>query len=137
MSSIRNRDLVPECIFQTSRSQGAGGQHVNKTETKVTLWFPVQQSEQLSNSEKARIIDRLHARINQEGYLQIVVQETRSQWQNKAISIERLYNWLEAALKPRKRRKPTRPGKAAKQRRLDAKKKQAEKKQRRNKGNWF
>ncbi len=117
--------LLPFVQFQTSRSGGAGGQHVNKVETKVTLLFDIAAATIFSEEEKARIRKRLSNRLQAEGFLQISSQETRSQLRNKELAIQKLVELLSNALKTEKPRKATKPSKAAVQKRLDAKRQQA------------
>lgn len=133
MSDIRNIDFEDEFDFQTSRSSGPGGQHANKTETRVTLRFDVNASAHLSEAQKARIFEKLGNAINSEGVLLITSQESRSQQQNKEICITQFYDSIAAALKKPKKRKPTKPTKASKKRRLENKRQHAEKKARRQK----
>lgn len=129
--------LDTELTFKTSRSGGSGGQHVNKTETKVTLEFHVQNSQFLSNDNKSRILERLQNRINQEGVLQISSSKTRSQLKNKEIAIQLFHELIERALQRQKKRKVTKPTKSAIAKRLNAKKQNAEKKNRRNNKDLF
>ena len=117
-----------ECIFRTSRSSGKGGQNVNKTETKVGLWFDVAASALFSDEEKARILSRLASAITDDGYLQLVCDEQRSQLQNKQLVIERALAMLEKALVKPKPRKRTKPSKAAVEKRLKDKRRVANKK---------
>ena len=125
---IQERDFEKELQFQASRSGGAGGQNVNKVATKVELRFHVASSEQLTEEEKARIQEKLAKRINNEGYLQVVCQEERSQLQNKELCIARFYELLRQALTRQKKRKATKPTRASVRQRLESKKKQAQKK---------
>ncbi|MGV3764018.1 alternative ribosome rescue aminoacyl-tRNA hydrolase ArfB [Parapedobacter sp.] len=117
--------LLPFVRFQTSRSGGAGGQHVNKVETKVELLFDVGAATVFSEDEKALIRKRLSNRLQAEGLLQISSQETRSQLRNKELALQKLVELLAIALKPERPRKATKPSKAAVQKRLDAKRQQA------------
>lgn len=117
--------LLPFVQFQTSRSGGAGGQHVNKVETKVTLLFDLDAATIFSPEEKQRIGKRLSNRLKADGLLQVSSQQTRSQLQNKEIALQKLMALLTNALKVEKSRKATKPSKAAVQRRLDAKRQQA------------
>lgn len=124
-SRLNAEVLLPFVSFQTARSGGSGGQHVNKVETKVTLWFDLGRATIFSDQEKERIRHRLGRRILADGRLTVVSQDTRSQLNNKEIAIQRLITLLREALKTHKARKPTQPSKAAVQRRLDGKRQQA------------
>jgi len=101
-----------ECLFKTSRSSGKGGQNVNKTETKVGLWFDVAASALFSDEEKTLILSRLASVITDDGYLQLTCDEQRSQLQNKQLVVERAIGMLEKALVVPKPRKKTKPSKA-------------------------
>lgn len=125
--------LEKEVLFKTSRSGGAGGQHVNKVETKVELSFDISNSAIFTEAQKQKLLQKLSGRISKEGILRITVDSTRSQFRNKEIVINRFYTLLEESLKKRKARILTKPSKAAKQRRLKAKKLLSEKKERRKK----
>jgi len=122
-----------ECIFRTSRSSGKGGQHVNKTETKVGLWFDVAASALFSDEEKARIHSRLESVITDDGYLQLNCDEQRSQLQNRQSVIERAIEILEKSLIITKPRKRTKPSKEAVEKRLEEKRKKSLKKSERSK----
>ena len=121
------------CIFRTSRSSGKGGQNVNKTETKVGLWFDVAASTLFDDEEKARILAKLASAITDDGYLQLSCDEQRSQLQNKQLVVERAVNMLEKALIAVKPRKKTKPSKAAMEKRLEDKRKKSLKKSERGK----
>ena len=82
--------ILSELSFRTSRSSGAGGQHVNKTETKVEVLFDVDRSAGLSVEEKAIIADKLAARINDEGIMGVKAQKERSQLGNKEHALSAL-----------------------------------------------
>ena len=120
--------LYQELTFKTSRSGGAGGQHVNKVYTKVEVIFDVNDSNQFSEEQKEIISTKLANRIDTEGKLHLTCDETRSQLKNKEIVIERLFDLLDAALKPVKMCKPTKPSKSAVRKRLLDKKKLSDKK---------
>ncbi len=128
IDNLKERDFTAEFHFAASRSGGPGGQNVNKVNTKVELRFVVSDSILLSDQEKQLIREKLANKINLEGELIIVSQTERSQLKNKVQAIERFYQLIAFALTPRKKRKPTRPTRASKERRLDSKRKQAEKK---------
>jgi|SRR5690606_16302704 len=128
MTMIKRIDpdlLLPFVQFQTSRSGGAGGQHVNKVETKVTLLFDIAAATLFSEEEKVRLRKQLSNRLQSEGLLQISSQETRSQLRNKEFALRKLVELLSDALKTEKPRKATKPSKAAVQKRLDAKRQQS------------
>ena len=122
-----------ECLFKTSRSSGKGGQNVNKTETKVALWFDVAASALFSDEEKTRILSRLASMITDDGFLQLTCDEQRSQLQNKQLVIERAIEMLEKAMVAPKPRKKTKPSKATIEKRLEEKRKKSLKKIDRNK----
>lgn len=126
-------DLKSEFIFETSRSSGPGGQHVNKTETRVTLRFNVPSSALLSDAQKALIMEKLSAHITMDGDILISSQKTRSQLRNKEACIERFYALLAFAFRKKPKRIATKPSKSARQKRLDGKKIVSLKKQNRHK----
>jgi len=126
---IMNKEqLYQELSFKTSRSGGAGGQHVNKVSSKVELIFDVNKSLQFNEEQKSIIFFKLANRIDNEGLLHLQCDETRSQLKNKEIVVERLINLLETALKPVKKRKPSKPSKSSIRKRLESKKKLSDKK---------
>ncbi len=131
LPSIKNRGFEREWIIKASRSGGPGGQNVNKVNTKIELRFSIANSSLLSNREKQLLISRLQNRLVGDGELIITAREERSQLQNREAAIARFYSILEAGLKPVKKRVPTRPTKASNLRRLENKRKLAEKKARR------
>ncbi len=104
------------------RAQGAGGQNVNKVATAVHLRFDIAASS-LPDTVKARLLDSRDRRITADGVLVIKAQKFRSQDKNRAEALERLRTLVVQATKTRRRRIPTRPGRAAKEKRLDEKKK--------------
>lgn len=122
-------DLQREVSYKTSRSRGKGGQNVNKVSSKVELLFSVANSALFTDEEKQLLTERLSARLNKDGHVQIVCDEERSQYLNKAKAIDRLTNMLTRALVVQKPRKATKPSKQAKARRLDEKKQQGAKKE--------
>ena len=127
---------ISELRFSFSRSSGAGGQHVNKVNTKVTVRFDIDASATLSDRQKTLIKKRLSARINNRGELRIDGERYRSQAANREDVIRRLAALLSRALYIEKPRKPTRPGAAAREKRLQAKKRRGRIKQLRRAGNF-
>jgi ribosome-associated protein len=115
-----------ELIFSASRSGGPGGQNVNKVASKVTLTWDVEQSSGLTDEQRATIRERLAARINQEGVLRVSSQQTRSQHGNREIAQEKFVELLRGAFREKPARKRTRMPKAAKERRLGAKKERSQ-----------
>ena len=127
--------LLTELDFRTSRSSGAGGQHVNKTETKVEVLFHVNNSQALNAEEKEIILQKLAASINVEGILAVNSQKSRSQFSNKENALEKLKLKLEKALIPKAKRVRTKPTKGAIEERLAEKKMRSEIKEARKKPN--
>lgn len=120
--------IISEISFKAVRSSGPGGQHVNKTSSKVEITFKLTNSTALSDLEKERLKKKLKSRITQDGAIILTCGETRSQHRNKAIIIDRLIELLEQGLKEKKPRKKTKPSKMTIEKRLSAKKKIALKK---------
>ena len=118
--------ILNELDFKAVRSSGPGGQHANKTATKVELSFDVENSEGISENEKHRIQKKLAGRINKEGFLKMNSEDSRSQHTNKELVIQNFLFELKEALKRPKPRKKTKPTKASKIKRLKAKKKKSE-----------
>lgn len=112
---------MAELQFHFSRSGGPGGQHVNRTATQVELTFDVQRSASLDESQRAHLLNKLKSAIDSRGVLHLTCQTTRSQSRNRAEVIERFQRLLRQALHVPKPRRPTRPGRAAAERRLQAK----------------
>lgn len=129
--NLKDRNFEPEFTFRTSRSGGAGGQHVNKTETKVELMFDVAATNLLSDTEKEKVYTKLATYINHEKALTLSNSESRSQSANKEGVIEKFYTLLEKALKKEKKRIPTEVPKAVKETIKKNKKVTGEKKQNR------
>jgi ribosome-associated protein len=121
-----------ELTFNTSRSGGKGGQHVNKTESKVELVFDLENSEGLTDDEKEWLRVKLESKLK-EGKIHIIAQTDRSQIKNKAEAIQKFYVLLTKSLVKPKKRKATKISKAVKEKRLNAKKIRKEVKQTRRK----
>ena len=127
---VNDRLAIPraELGVRATRASGAGGQHVNKTSTRVEITWNVSSSQALGDEDRARLITRLASRLSDDGELRVVASDTRSQLQNRDLAETRLADMVRRALViPRVRRK-TRPSRAAKQARLDDKRKLSEKK---------
>ncbi|MCH4822710.1 aminoacyl-tRNA hydrolase [Gramella lutea] len=118
--------ILNELDFKAVRSSGPGGQHANKTATRVELSFEISASQALSEKEKERIFKKLSGRINKEGVLKMASEDSRSQHSNKELVIQNFLFELKEALKKPKPRKKTKPTKASKIKRLKAKKKKSE-----------
>ncbi len=125
--------IVTEFQFSTSRSGGKGGQHVNTTESKVELKFKIASSHYLRLEQKEWLLEKLHNKLDTEGFLRVYESSGRSQHDNKDKLIKKTFALLHAALKKPKKRKPTKPSKSAKAKRLDKKKKRGTTKQLRSK----
>lgn len=117
---------LSELRFRFARSSGPGGQHVNTSATQVELFFDVAASPSLNDAQREHILGKLGTRIDAEGVLHIVVSRSRSQYQNRQEAIARLQALLRGALRTRKRRRPTVPSLAARQRRLASKRRRSE-----------
>ena len=125
--------LHSELVFKAVRSSGKGGQHVNKVSSKVELYFDITKSLVLSEEEKKILLEKLANRINSEGMLMVDSQESRSQYRNKKIATGKFDELITKAFIKKKVRLKTKPSKSAEAKRLDSKKKNAIKKQLRNK----
>jgi len=127
--------VIPESEISVeySRSGGPGGQHVNKTETKVTLRFSVPSSPSLPEAVKNKLMSRMRARLTKEGELLVSVDAHRERQRNMTLAYERMQALLRQALVEQKKRRPTKPSRGAKERRLKDKRQASEKKQNRRK----
>jgi ribosome-associated protein len=124
---ITHHLVIPlaELEYRASRSGGPGGQHVNTSSTRVEVSWNVADSPGVSSEERARLLEGLASRLDSTGTLRLVSSGSRSQLRNKQEVTERLRSLVAAALVVPKKRRPTRPSRAAKAARLDAKRRRA------------
>ena len=127
--------LIPSSnfSFEFSRAGGPGGQHVNTTDTRVRLRFALERCDALHGSVKRRLMQAHPSAVTNAGELILTCDQYRSRHRNIEVVRERLIEWIVAALKPPKKRRPTKPTKASKRRRLDSKKKRGDIKKKRGK----
>ena len=111
---------LAEVELQVSRSSGPGGQHAQKSETRVVAVFDVEASNALTPTQRRRVIARAGP------VLRAVAQDERSQARNRELAVERLVAALREALRVPRRRKPTKPSAAARERRLNAKRRRSQ-----------
>lgn len=127
---INQRLVIPasELQFRATRSGGPGGQHANTSATRIELTWNPASSESLSDRRRELILSGLSNRLDSEGTLRLVCDTHRSQLQNRKEVTDRFADLVAGALRPRKARKKTRPTRASKERRLQAKKQRGQKK---------
>ncbi len=125
--------LRSELRFAFTRSQGPGGQNVNKLSTRVEIYFDVRRSSSLNDTQKERVLSVLKSRVDVDGILRIAAQESRSQWQNRVVVVERFVEMMRRALKPKRKRIPTSKSAGARQKAHVKKKLHGEKKKARRK----
>lgn len=137
MLEVNHRILLPlkEFQFTFARSGGPGGQNVNKVNSKVTLHWDVTSSPSLPEDVRIRFLAQYPRRINKEGFLVINSERFRDQGRNVADCTNKLRELILAVATPPKKRRPTRPTKGSKERRLAGKREKSQKKQERRK-NW-
>ncbi|MBD89341.1 MAG: aminoacyl-tRNA hydrolase [Deltaproteobacteria bacterium] len=133
--TISRRITIPatDLTLERTRSGGPGGQHVNTTDTRIRLRFDLQGCQALRPEVKARIRRAHPSKLTSEGELLVVASAHRSQHRNIEDARERLAEIVRAALVAPKKRRPTRPTRASKERRLDAKRQRSAVKRGRNK----
>ncbi len=117
-----------ELDVRVSRSSGAGGQHVNKTSSRVEIFWNVPGSRALTDEQRARLREKLASRLTTEGSIRVVASDMRSQSRNRELAEERLADLVRRALIVPKKRRATKPTRAAKEARLDSKKRHSTKK---------
>src|SRR5436305_4833042 len=111
---------LSEIELRFSRSSGPGGQHAQKSETRVEALFDVERSEALTPAQKRRVVTKAGPVIR------AVAQDERSQWRNRELAVERLVEALREALRVERKRVPTKPSAGARERRLDEKRRRAQ-----------
>lgn len=133
---VRGDLTIPgaELDWAASRASGAGGQHVNKTSTRVTLSWCVGTSPTISEPKRARIQTKLAGRINAEGMLLVHVEDARSQWRNRELARERMAELVREALHVPKPRKDTKIPRGVKEARLESKRRRSSTKKNRQGG---
>ncbi|HEA31274.1 MAG TPA: aminoacyl-tRNA hydrolase [Leeuwenhoekiella sp.] len=120
--------LLAECNFKAVRNSGPGGQHVNKTSTKIVLSWDLQTSQAFDEDQKLRLRDKLINRLTKDDVLLLNNDQSRSQHKNKEAAIQHFFHILKNGLQRPKRRKKTKPSRISKLKRLKNKKRHAEKK---------
>jgi len=119
---------LDELVFDFVRSSGPGGQHVNRSATQVELRFDVANSPSLTEEQRHRVLMNLRNRIDAAGVLHLSAQSTRSQYRNRAEAVARFQELMQRALRVPRRRRPTRPTAAARERRLEQKRRRSDQK---------
>jgi len=117
-----------ELDVRVSRSSGAGGQHVNKTSSRVEIFWNIVGSRAISEEQRARLREKLASRLTTEGSIRVVASDMRRQSRNRELAEERLAELVRRALIVPRKRKATKPTRAAKEARLDSKKRHSTKK---------
>lgn len=132
---VKNGITIPEHELEitTSRAGGAGGQHVNKTDSRITIRWNVKTSQVLTEEQKNRVLQNLQPRLTTEGELIIHNSESRSQQQNKEMALAQLAHTIRKALHVPKKRMKTRMPHSVKEARLESKSHRGEVKKMRNK----
>lgn len=123
-----------ELQYRASRAGGPGGQHVNTSSTRIELLWDLPHSTAVPDEMRARLLEKLAARLDADGMVRVVASDRRSQQQNRASAEERLVDLVRRALVVRKPRKRTKPSRGAQERRLAEKRRHSERKQQRRRG---
>lgn len=110
---MNTNTLIKELQFKAIRSSGAGGQHVNKTSSKIELTFDLENSLALSTNEKELLKEKLASKLTKKNQLILFCEETRSQHKNKELAIKRFLRLLKNTLIKPKKRRPTKPSRAS------------------------
>jgi len=128
--------VIPDAELEVkaSRSSGAGGQHVNKTSSRIEISWNVRDSHAISDEQRQTLLEKFASRLSNDGAVRIVASEMRSQRQNRERAEARLADLIRRALTPRKKRKPTRRPRSADEARLASKKLHSKKKRERLRG---
>jgi ribosome-associated protein len=117
-----------ELDVRVSRSSGAGGQHVNKTSSRVEIFWNISTSRSISDDERSRLLAKLASKLTTEGSIRVVASDMRSQSRNRELAEERLADLVRRALIVPRKRRPTKPTRASQEARLEDKKRRAKKK---------
>ena len=125
--------LTKEVKFKMSSSSGNGGQNVNRVATKATLFFHINASDIFSEAQKEILHEKLKNRINKEGFILLVNQESRSAETNKKTALKNLLFLLQKTFEPKKVRKKLKVPRSVKEKRLENKRRNGEKKELRRK----
>jgi ribosome-associated protein len=120
MAAMEIESIRSEIAFRFSRSSGPGGQHAQKSSTRVEALFDVEASSGLSEAERRRVLERIGPVVR------AIAQDERSQLRNRELATDRIVEQLRDAVKVRRRRRPTKPTTASKERRLDDKKRRGQ-----------
>jgi ribosome-associated protein len=123
-----------ELQYRATRAGGPGGQHVNTSSTRIELLWDLASSRAVDDEQRERLRTRLAARLDADGMVRVVASDRRSQQQNKKAAEERLASLVRHALHVPKKRRATKPTKAAKEKRLASKKKRSDLKRQRRGG---
>jgi ribosome-associated protein len=125
---MNTENILKELNFKAIRSSGAGGQHVNKTSSKIELTFDLENSFSISEVEKELLKTKLSSKLTKENVLILFCEETRSQHRNKDLAIKRFLTLIKTNLRRPKIRRPTKPSKASLRRKSESKQRNSVKK---------
>jgi ribosome-associated protein len=120
MAAMEIESIRSEIAFRFSRSSGPGGQHAQKSSTRVEALFDVEDSSGLTDAERRRVLERIGPVVR------AIAQDERSQLRNRELATDRIVEQLREAVKVRRKRRPTKPTTASKERRLDEKKRRGQ-----------